>query len=381
MISAHSSEPRSPESIAWAYLARVAEPPCAAVIALVDDIGPVEAAAAIRRRTVPGGHEAVLAATAARSESDCAVDDLDAAERVGARLVTRADQEWPAWSLLALGQADTAARGGEPLALWVRGPARLDDLAAASVALIGSRAASSYGEHVTQTLASGLSAQGFAVLSGGAFGIDGAAHRAVVAAGGVTAAVMACGIDRDYPASHSSLLSAIARTGAVISEYPPGTTAAKHRFLTRNRLVAAMSGATVVVEAGRRSGAANTAAWARKLGRPLGAVPGPVTSATSVGCHRMIADELAVLVSDVASVINLVQPDGGGDIGRGRAKPTDALDAEQLRVHDAIPGRGGVGIDEIAFAAGLDIGTVRAALAHLDIKGYVENLDGRWRLA
>ena len=177
MISAHSSEPRSPESIAWAYLARVAEPPCAAVIALVDDIGPVEAASAIRRRTVPGGHEAVLAATAARSESDCAVDDLDAAERIGARLVTRADPEWPAWSLLALGQADTAARGGEPLALWVRGPARLDDLAAASVALIGSRAASSYGEHVTQTLASGLSAQGFAVLSGGAFGIDGAAHR------------------------------------------------------------------------------------------------------------------------------------------------------------------------------------------------------------
>lgn len=369
------------EMTAWAYLARVAEPPCADVIALVDQIGAVDAAAAIRNRKVPDGHEPVLAATAARCDSGSGTDDLDAAAAIGARLVTRSGPEWPAWSLLALSQADTAARGGEPLALWVRGPARLDDLAAASVALIGSRAASPYGHHVTQTLASGLAGEGFAVISGGAFGIDGVAHRAVIASGGVTAAVMACGIDRDYPASHSALLGEIARTGAIISEYPPGTTAAKHRFLTRNRLVASLSGATVVVEAGRRSGAANTAAWARKLGRPLGAVPGPVTSATSVGCHRMIADGLAVLVSDVASAANLVRPDGGGDIGRGRAKPTDGLSDEQLRVHDAIPGRGGVGIEEIAFAAGLEVPTVRAALARLDIDGLVENVGGQWRLA
>ncbi|WP_439032643.1 DNA-processing protein DprA [Gordonia terrae] len=368
------------ELTSWAYLARVAEPPCAAVIALVDAVGPVDAASAIRRRVVPAGHEQVLDATAGRCETDSAADDLVIADRVGARLVTRSDPEWPAWSLLALGQADTAARGGEPLALWVRGPARLDDLAAASVALIGSRAASAYGEHVTQKLASGLAGEGFAVMSGGAFGIDGAAHRAVVATGGLTAAVMACGIDRDYPASHSALLTEIARTGAVISEYPPGTTAAKHRFLTRNRLVAAMSAGTVVVEAGRRSGAANTAAWARKLGRPLGAVPGPVTSATSVGCHRMIADQQAVLVSDVASVVNLVHPGGGGDVGRGRAKATDSLTPEQLRVHDAIPARGGVGIEEIAFAAGLDVGVVRSALARLDVYGHVRNVDGRWRL-
>ena len=369
------------EMTAWAYLARVAEPPCADVIALVDQIGAVDAAAAIRNRKVPNGHEPVLAATAARCDSDSATADLDAAAAIGARLVTRSAPEWPAWSLLALSQADTAARGGEPLALWARGPARLDDLAAASVALIGSRAASPYGQHVTQTLASGLAGEGFAVISGGAFGIDGVAHRAVIASGGVTAAVMACGIDRDYPASHSALLGEIARTGAIVSEYPPGTTAAKHRFLTRNRLVASLSGATVVVEAGRRSGAANTAAWARKLGRPLGAVPGPVTSATSVGCHRMIADGLAVLVSDVASAANLVRPDGGGDVGRGRTKRTDGLSDEQLRVHDAIPGRGGVGIEEIAFAAGLEVPTVRAALARLDVDGLVENVGGQWRLA
>ncbi|MEO9328777.1 DNA-processing protein DprA [Gordonia sp. B21] len=369
------------ELLAWAYLARVAEPPCAEVIELVDAMGPTDAASAIRRRSVPDGFDPVLAVTAARHDSECAADDLDAAAQVGARLVTRSDPEWPAWSLLALGQADTAARGGEPLALWVRGPARLDELVADSLALIGSRAASDYGRHVTGMLASGLSAEGFSVISGGAFGIDGVAHKAVVAGGGMTAAVMACGIDRDYPASHSALLGEIARTGAVISEYPPGTTAARHRFLTRNRLVAALSGGTIVVEAGRRSGAANTAAWARKLGRPLGAVPGPVTSSTSVGCHRMIADGLAVLVADVASAVNLVRPDGGGDVGRGRLKPTDGLTEEQLRVHDAIPARGGVGIEEIAFAAGLEVPVVRAALARLDVGGLVENAGGRWKLS
>lgn len=365
---------------AWAYLARVAEPPAAPVIDLIAALGVSEAAAAVRRRKVPDEHREVLAITASRADTDQAQADLDTAERIGARLVTPADDEWPAWSLMALGQADTAARGGEPLALWVRGPARLDDIAAACVALVGSRAASSYGEHVTATVASGLCDNGFAVLSGGAFGIDGAAHRAALGSGGTTAAVMACGIDRDYPAAHAQLLREIARVGAVISEYPPGTTAAKHRFLTRNRLVAALGGATVVVEAGRRSGAANTAAWARKLGRPLGAVPGPVTSATSVGCHQMIADQLATLVVDAAAVIRLVRPDGEGVMTGGRARATDALSAEQKRVHDALPARGAVTIGEIAFSAGLKLPAVRTALARLEVTGLIDGDGARWWL-
>ena len=365
---------------AWAYLARVAEPPAAPVIDLIAALGVSDAAAAVRRRKVPDEHREVLAITASRADTDQAQADLDTAERIGARLVTPADDEWPAWSLMALGQADTAARGGEPLALWVRGPARLDDIAAACVALVGSRAASSYGEHVTATVASGLCDNGFAVLSGGAFGIDGAAHRAALGSGGTTAAVMACGIDRDYPAAHAQLLREIARVGAVISEYPPGTTAAKHRFLTRNRLVAALGGATVVVEAGRRSGAANTAAWARKLGRPLGAVPGPVTSATSVGCHQMIADQLATLVVDAAAVIRLVRPDGEGVMTGGRARATDALSAEQKRVHDALPARGAVTIGEIAFSAGLELPAVRTALARLEVTGLIDGDGARWWL-
>ncbi|WP_279100400.1 DNA-processing protein DprA [Gordonia bronchialis] len=365
---------------AWAYLARVAEPPAAPVIDMIAALGVSEAAAAVRRRKVPDEHREVLAITASRADTDQAQADLDTAERIGARLVTPADDEWPAWSLMALGQADTAARGGVPLALWVRGPARLDDIAAACVALVGSRAASSYGEHVTATVASGLCDNGFAVLSGGAFGIDGAAHRAALGSGGTTAAVMACGIDRDYPAAHAQLLREIARVGAVISEYPPGTTAAKHRFLTRNRLVAALGGATVVVEAGRRSGAANTAAWARKLGRPLGAVPGPVTSATSVGCHQMIADQLATLVVDAAAVIRLVRPDGEGVMTGGRARATDALSAEQKWVHDALPARGAVTIGEIAFSAGLELPAVRTALARLEVAGLIDGDGARWWL-
>ncbi|MDL9936248.1 DNA-processing protein DprA [Gordonia sp. ABSL1-1] len=369
------------ELLAWAYLARVAEPPAASVIALTAELGPVDAAAAIRARSVPAAHHAVLAVTQARADTDVAAADLDSAERVGARLVTPADAEWPGFALLALDQADTAAKGGEPLALWVRGPARLDDLVTSAIAIVGSRAASAYGEHVTGMLASGVAQAGCAVISGGAFGIDGAAHRAVVAAGGVTAAAMACGIDRDYPAAHTTLLREVARTGAVISEYPPGTGAAKHRFLTRNRLVAALSEATVVVEAGRRSGAANTAAWARKLGRPLGAVPGPVTSATSVGCHRMIADELAVLVGDVDGVLALAHPEGKAERGSGRVRVTDALDADQCRVHDAFPARGVVSLDEIAYTSGLAVSVVRTALAVLEVRGLVDGDGARWQLS
>ncbi|WP_040510587.1 DNA-processing protein DprA [Gordonia soli] len=368
------------EQRAWAYLSGVAEPPSAAVRALIAAIGVIEAAQAIGRRRVPAGHESALDASSGRWEVVSGAADLDAAARVGARLITPDDPEWPAWSLLALEQSDTAVRGGEPLALWARGPARLDDVCAASTALVGSRAASAYGEHVTSRLAAGLVLDGWTVISGGAFGIDGSAHRAALAAGGATVAVLACGIDRDYPAAHSRLLSEIAETGVVVSEYAPGTTAAKHRFLTRNRLVAALSQAVVVVEAGRRSGAANTAAWARKLGRPLGAVPGPVTSATSVGCHRMIADQLATLVTCAADIVAMAAPDGRGDELPRPVRGLDRLSADQRRVRDAIPARGVVTIEEIGFSAGMDPAQARRALAEMDVLGVVVGDSGGWRL-
>ncbi|SIS11152.1 DNA-processing protein DprA [Williamsia sterculiae] len=374
---------------AWAYLAAVAEPPCAAVANLVAEVGPVEAAGAIRDRTpLPGRHRDVRAATEARHHLDCAVDHLRVAEAVDARLITPDDAEWPAWQLLRLSVADTATRGGPPLALWVRGQAPLSDVVGRSVALVGSRAASSYGEHVTARLSSDLVLDGWSTVSGGAYGIDGVAHRATLASGGTTVAVLACGIDRDYPAGHARLLSEIASTGLVITEYAPGTTAAKHRFLTRNRLVAALSSAVIVVEAGARSGAANTAAWARKLDVPLGAVPGPVTSATSLGCHRMIADGQAHLVVDAGAVSRLVAPDGGrvGDSALGGRpvvtdRVTDILDETGRRAHDAIPRHGAVTVTEIAVTSGLTAAEVRPALAMMEAHGLVVGDGSTWRLA
>ncbi|MFZ2510977.1 MAG: DNA-processing protein DprA, partial [Gordonia sp. (in: high G+C Gram-positive bacteria)] len=264
------------------------------------------------------------------------------------------------------------------LALWVRGSASPALLSGPVIGIVGSRAATSYGDQVAGRLGGDLAAANWAVVSGGAYGIDGAAHRGALAAGGSTVAVLACGIDRDYPAGHAGLLAEVARSGLVISEYAPGTTAGKHRFLTRNRLVAALSSALVVVEAGRRSGAANTAAWARHLGRPLGAVPGPVSSAMSVGCHQMIADGQANLVTDAASTIALVRIDGHDNHLPSPKRSTDELPPDQFAVIEALPARGGLSLTEVAFVAGVPVDRVRTALARLELTGRVTSSGGLW---
>ena len=211
-------------------------------------------------------------------------------------------------------------------------------MAERAVAIVGTRASTAYGEHVAADLAAGLVERDVTVVSGGAYGIDGAAHRATLATDGFTVAVLAGGIDIPYPAGHAALLHRIGQQGLVVSEYPPGVRPARHRFLTRNRLVAALSGATVVVEAGARSGAANTAAWARALGRGVCAVPGPVTSSASVGCHALLRSgaELVTRAADVVELIGRV-----GELAPDEQRPESALDglgeAEQ-RVYDALPG-------------------------------------------
>lgn len=370
----------SRELRAWAYLSAVAEPPCAPLITLTERYGAVETAQMVKTRRLPAGNGGVLKATEARHAADTAARDLDTAAGLGARLLTRDHPDWPEWPLLALEQASTAHRGGGPLALWVRGTPSLAETASSAIGVVGARAASPYGEHVAGRLGGDLAAAGWTVVSGAAYGIDGAAHRGALAAGGVTAAVLACGIDRDYPAGHSRLLGEIARRGLVLTEYAPGTTAAKHRFLTRNRLVAALSGALVVVEAGRRSGAANTAAWARTLGRPLGAVPGPVTAASSVGCHQMIADGEAALVTDAASTIALVEVNGHDNHVRSPDRQTDHLPPGQFAVIEALPAHGGLSSEEIAFVSGLPADEVRVALALLEVAGLVQSAAGTWSL-
>ncbi len=174
------------------------------------------------------------------------------------------------------------------------------------IALIGARAATAYGEHTTAEIAADLAGRGIVITSGAAYGIDGAAHRAALAAGGATIAWLAGGIDRPYPSGHSELIARIADRGVIASEVAPGSAPTKWRFLARNRMIAATTAATVVVEAGWRSGSLNTAGHATALGRTLGAVPGPITSAASAGCHRLIREFDAQLITSADEAYELL---------------------------------------------------------------------------
>lgn len=231
-----------------------------------------------------------------------AADDLDRATEIGARLITRDDPEWPKDRFTVLAAPQSSGR--DPVALWARGPARLDAAVETSIAVIGSRCSTGYGDRVTGELASELAARDWTIVSGAAFGIDGMAHRAALAVGATTVAVLACGVDRPYPAQHDRLLDRIAESGLVVSEYPPGVVARKQHFLDRNRLVAALARGVLVVEAGIRSGSANTVGWAGRFARPVFAVPGPISSAASTGCHAMIRDGRAELVTDIQHILD-----------------------------------------------------------------------------
>ncbi len=253
-----------------------------------------------------------------------------------------------------------------------------------SIALVGARAATGYGEHVTIEAASGLVDRGFAIVSGAAYGIDGAAHRAALASQGTTVAVLAGGLDRFYPSGHEQLLGRIADRGVVVAEVPPGTTPTKWRFLLRNRLIAALSGATVVVEAGWRSGSLNTAGHAATLGRPIGAVPGPVTSAASAGCHRLLREFAAICVTtadEMAELVPSAESLGPHERRRRRhrrpASPTDPT-GTRLRVLDAISDRTPRRVERIAELSGLALDRVRAELGLLELEGFVLERPSGW---
>jgi DNA processing protein len=191
---------------------------------------------------------------------------------------------------------------------------------------------------------------------------------------------LAGGLDIPYPAGHSGLLHRIGNSGLLVSEYPPGVRPARHRFLTRNRLVAAFAGAAVVVEAGLRSGAANTAAWATALGRVVGAVPGPVTSSASTGCHALLraGAEVITRAEDIVELVGCI-----GELAPEEPRPATALDGlsdVERQVYEAMPGRGAATIDEIAVAAALTPARILAPLAMLEVAGLAERHDGRWRI-
>ncbi len=289
---------------------------------------------------------------------------------LGGAVLTARDPRWPT-QLHDLGER-------APLCLWVRGDARA--LNRAGVGIVGARACTRYGERIAQELGSGASQAGLTVISGGAFGIDAAAHRAALANGSATIAFQAGGVDRFYPVAHTDLLGRVCESGAVVSEAPPGSAPMRQRFLMRNRLIAALSTAVVVVEASWRSGALSTARHAADLMRPVGAVPGPVTSMASAGCHRLLRDGMAVCVTDAGEMLELAGPLAPDpDPQTTQEGFLDGLDDEAARVLDAFPARSGTTTDALVHVAGLAPKTVVRALGTLQLAGRIKREGGQWK--
>jgi DNA processing protein len=273
----------------------------------------------------------------------------------------------------------TVAQMAPPWVLFARGVPLPTEPA---VALVGARAASAYGLHVAAELAFALAEAGVPVVSGGAYGIDAAAHRgALDAQAAPTVAVLACGVDVAYPRGNDQLLSRIAEHGVVLSEVPPGSAPTRVRFLVRNRLIAALAAGTVVVEAAPRSGSLSTAGRAADLVRPVMAVPGPVTSVSSAGCHELIRQG-ATLVTDAADVLEQLATPGERLVPavRGVVHPRDDLSELVRRVLDAVPVRTPVSVARIARTAGVAALVVQQVLPELLLTGLVEQRDGAWRL-
>ncbi len=350
--------------VAWTRIAEPGDPVAAALIA--------EVGAAAALRVVQTRCDSVLERFRPRLARLDVGRDLETAARCGARIVVPGDDEWPA------GLDDLAA---PPACLWVRGPLHLARLSQCSVAIVGARAATAYGERLAADIAAGVAEAGYTVVSGAAFGIDAAAHRGALAVSGSTVAVLAGGVDRPYPIAHTDLLTQIAETGAVVAEVAPGSAPTRPRFLLRNRLIATMTGGTLVVEAGLRSGSRNTAGSAADHGRVVMALPGPVTSMMSAGCHELIRSGAAVLVTDAEEVIDAVGRPGTDMVPprRGPERTEDRLSGVDRVVFEALPLRKEVSVAQLAWAAGLPEREVAAALGRLGLLGGAVRGTAGWR--
>ncbi|MFF8915758.1 DNA-processing protein DprA [Streptomyces sp. NPDC015032] len=365
------------ERLARAALTRVLEPGDERGGRWLRELGAVEL---MRRITTRDGAAAQLSGMTPKRLAGYrlrAVDpeperDLAAVAALGGRFVCPGEREWPS-QLDDLGDA-------RPTGLWVRGPRDLRLWALRSVAVVGARACTPYGAHMAASLGAGLAELGWVVVSGAAFGVDGAAHRGALAVGGATMAVLACGVDVAYPRGHAELIGRMAEQGLVIGELPPSDHPTRSRFILRNRVIAALTRGTVVVEAEYRSGSLVTARDAQRLGRFTMGVPGPATSGLSAGVHELLRGE-GVLVTDAAEVAELV-----GDIGelaparRGPVHPRDLLDAVSARILDALPSRGAVGGRDVARAAGTSVDEALGRLYELHSLGFVERDGDGWQL-
>jgi DNA processing protein len=362
------------ERLARVFLSRVLEPGDEVAGRWVRELGAVETARVLRKGApqLAGVTDKRWAGLLTRAQEADAERDLGLAREAGVRFVIPGDTEWSA-------QLDDL-EDARPVGLWVRGRPSLRMWALRSVAVVGARACTEYGAHMAATLGAGLAERGWVVVSGGAYGVDGAAHRGALGAGGATVAVLASGVDRPYPRGHTELLNRIAEQGLVVGELPLGEHPTASRFIVRNRVIAALTTGTVVVEAAHRSGSLVTARAAQRLGRHTMGVPGPATSGLSAGVHELLRDD-AVLVTDAAEVVELV-----GDMGelapqrRGPVLPRDLLEPGARRVLAALPGRGAASADAVARGAQTTGDDAIARLYELRSLGYVERHGDGWRL-
>lgn len=380
------------DRLARVALTWLAEPGTWSVHDLVAEVGAVATLELLIAGEGPHAQlrSAVAARMAAGDPRQVAEVALGRARRLGARIVTPDDDEWPAQvhDLVRLrsmgGERRVDRETAPPLCLWVRGSWPLDAALRRSVAVVGARAASGYGSHVATEVGYGLAEREWTVVSGGAYGIDAAAHQGSLGAGGLTVAVLACGVDRPYPVGNTALFDRIADTGLLVSEWAPGAEPLRPRFLIRNRVIAAATAGTVLVEAAARSGAMQTMRRALSLGRRAMVVPGPVTSAMSVGCHELLREFPESRL--VTGVPHVVEETGriGADLAppaRGPQRPRDLIDDEATSVLEALPRRGTLDVEALCSRAGVDLRTAMRKLSMLEQLGLVVRRDGGYAVA
>jgi DNA processing protein len=261
----------------------------------------------------------------------------------------------------------------QPMGLWFRGKPEVLQELDSSISIVGSRVSTPYGEWATDDLVAGIVQAGYATVSGGAYGIDARAHKATLASAGTTVSIMAGGLARLYPSGHKQLFEEIASTGLLLAELPPKAEPTKWRFLQRNRLIAALGMATVLIEAAPRSGALSTAARAVQLEKPVGAVPGPINAASSQGCHELIKAGQAELVTNANDVVRLA-----AGLGLAFEEQSQTRGALETRALDAL-GFGSKTAAQIRTKAGLTESEVQLALSSLALDGLIGNVEGKWK--
>ena len=367
----------SSERVARAALTAIFEPGDARLHSRLEDLGAAELLAELKGSTADNRWTR-------RARTVQAEQFVSAANALQMRFVIPGDDEWPQQLDELDSCADVGGMRGRPIGLWARGPGQLSEYATHSIAIVGARAATNYGAaiatRIARTLSDGSLAD-YCVISGGAYGIDAAAHRGALE--NRTLGVFAGGLHEPYPKANYALFERMVAQHLVISEAPPGVGQTKPGFLARNRLIAGLAGAVIVVEAAARSGALNTTSWADALSRPVLAFPGPVSSEMSVGCHRLIRDQRAQLVCDEHDILAMLAPLNAELECQsfGERRPIDDMDRETLAVHEALPSRGTRSVDEIAVRAGLRSTQTLAILAELELLGLATRNDQqRWHL-